>query len=152
MSETDFKVVPLEGGHTMMFTSPTTNKEHQEEKELVEYLQNKLWEGKYTPEFEDILSGRGVEEVYKFLTRNTPNSPVLKASQISDAANGRSDQFDENTVLLSQRTLLIHYNFLSRLSKNLSILLQTQGKKKIYLLRFIFYFSIFIFLFFLNLF
>jgi len=120
--QNNFVVLPLEGGHILLNSSPFNHVKKKEEEEMLNYISNSLYEGNHSLEYEDLVSGRGLEALYNFFVHNVENENIpknLTAAQISENA--------QNGEEYSSKALLYHYLYLSRASSNLSICLGAKG-------------------------
>jgi len=115
------QVLPMEFGHALYSPSKDPAKREEEER-LTAYLSETLYAGKHAIEYEDIVSGRGVLAVYKWLTKDDKEAAVLTSTEeIGTAA------FRDPPCPYATKALLIHYRFLIRLAKNLCVGLQAKG-------------------------
>jgi len=116
-----FRVIPLEGGHGLITPSGKGTPDYEEEHKLLEFLSGKLYEGKHQPEYEDIVSGRGIQYCHEFLTRDAPLPTPLTTPEIVQAA------FAAPHSSAAQDALLLHYKYLVRCAQGISVVLQTKG-------------------------
>jgi len=118
----DFQVLPLEGGHGIIPPSGKATPSYETEKQLFEFLSQKLYDGKYGPEYEDIVSGRGVGYVFEWLTRDSvdPKLKSLTTEEIANAANTKS-------IPQAVDALFLHYKYLIRCAQNISVTMNGKG-------------------------
>jgi len=118
-----FEILPCEAGHCLI--SAVANDQTEEEKQLVQYLGEKLYGGKTAIEFEDIVSGRGISHVYSWLTREKNEKPdswlcsETPAELVSAAIAGSDDN--------AKKALELHYRYLARACQNLAVAVQAKG-------------------------
>lgn len=62
-------VTPLEGGHSPIIPCAPLAAGAEKERALLSFLSRKVWEGKHPPEWEEVLSGRGIGYIYDWLTQ-----------------------------------------------------------------------------------
>jgi len=121
-SNLPFQVYPLEFGHALLGPLGKTNPEKELDSRLTEYLSEKLYDGKFAPEFEDIVSGRGLTYVYDFLVKDLSNTPCgLTAVEIVIAAT--TQPINEYAL----KALQLHYKVLLRTAQTLSVGVQAKG-------------------------
>eukprot|EP01112_Ceratiomyxa_fruticulosa_P014360 TRINITY_DN4108_c0_g2_i1.p1 TRINITY_DN4108_c0_g2~~TRINITY_DN4108_c0_g2_i1.p1 ORF type:complete len:370 (+),score=78.68 TRINITY_DN4108_c0_g2_i1:123-1232(+) len=118
----NFQVLPLEGGHGLIPASGKATPYYEREKQLFEFLSQKLYEGKYGPEYEDIVSGRGVSYVYEWLTSGSsdPKLKSLSTEDIARAANNKS-------IPEAEDALLLHYRYLIRCAQGICVTMNGKG-------------------------
>lgn len=103
-----FEIISSEVGHTIFTISDRFDFK------LVTYLKKRL--GKQRIEVEDILSGRGLENIYKYLffARKKKNLPSnLTADEISKS---------KSKNIIAKETLDLFYIYLSRIARDLSLI------------------------------
>jgi len=121
-SNLPFQVYPLEFGHTLISPLGKNHPERDLDSRLSDYLSEKLYEGKYTAEQEDIVSGRGLSAVYNFLVKDLSNTPSgLNPVEIVVAAT--TQPVNEYAL----KALQIHYKQLIRTAQTVSVGLQVKG-------------------------
>jgi len=113
--KTNFSVLPMEIGHTIVTHFGETHKEHDSDEKFLTWLGKKVYNGLHSPEFEDICSGRGLAWAYEFLTGGTVAQP-------KDIAQGAM-KGDKN----AEKAMLLHYRFLLRVAQNTCVGIQTKG-------------------------
>jgi glucokinase len=141
----DFHVLPLEGGHMLLNTVGVNHALYAEEQDLLQFVGRKLYDGKYTLEFEDFVSGRGVLALYNWTTKDHPEAEAL-----SDTAQGIAIETRESSALrllltcdkrcvvakrataeppcpFAKKALLLHYQYLMRAAQNLAIGMNVKG-------------------------
>jgi len=117
-----FQVYPLEFGHVLIGPLGKTNPEKELDTKLLQYLSEKLYDGKFAPEFEDVVSGRGLTYVYDFLVKDLSNTPNgLTAQEIVIA--GTTQPINEYAL----KALQIHYKMLLRTAQTLAVGVQAKG-------------------------
>ncbi|KAL0222177.1 hypothetical protein RCL1_002031 [Eukaryota sp. TZLM3-RCL] len=79
-------VVPTEFAHTTMVTP--THEGDDVEKNIIPHLSAQLYSGQYLPELEDIASGRGLERVYSFVSKE---KPPLSAGDVAQQVSTSSE-------------------------------------------------------------
>jgi len=100
-------VLPLETGHTLITSLGPDHPDAAEEKDLFQFLSRKIYKGKFSLEFEDICSGRGLGFCYEFLTLGSEESePKLTTAQIVSKAKSND--------LKALRAVYLHYKYLIR--------------------------------------
>lgn len=111
----------MEFGHTALSSLPECHPDWKVETQIIEYIAEKVYQGKSPPEYEDIVSGRGIRYVYEALVKDVKDVPQnLQTGQIAEEALK-----GENVYAV--QAMRIHYKFLIRILKNLSIGLQCKG-------------------------
>eukprot|EP01111_Echinosteliopsis_oligospora_P007329 TRINITY_DN2217_c0_g1_i1.p1 TRINITY_DN2217_c0_g1~~TRINITY_DN2217_c0_g1_i1.p1 ORF type:complete len:374 (+),score=114.69 TRINITY_DN2217_c0_g1_i1:93-1214(+) len=115
-----FHVYPIEFGHALVTTVGVDHPDYSLERDLIEYLSRSLYDGKYAPEYEDAVSGRGIVTVYNYLIKDVSDAPKnLHAGQVvKEATQG-------NTY--AAKTMAIHYRWLLRAAQNLAVSMQCKG-------------------------
>eukprot|EP00761_Pharyngomonas_kirbyi_P010538 gb/GECH01010558.1/.p1 GENE.gb/GECH01010558.1/~~gb/GECH01010558.1/.p1 ORF type:complete len:388 (+),score=89.21 gb/GECH01010558.1/:1-1164(+) len=117
-------VLPLEGGHCQIAVAGKASNQHNEERRLLDYLSAKLYNDQHEPEFEDIVSGRGLKACYDFLCYdNSCRENQLTAGQVSTAALNANDENHERAA----HALDLYYQFLMRAAQNLTVCLQPKA-------------------------
>ena len=115
--------MPLEAGHTSV---PLLGPDHPDfayESDLFAFVSRKCWQGRCAIEFEDLVCGQGVVNIYLWLCdrhRHTPPA-TLDAQVIVDLA------FAEPADALASEALYLHYRFMARFSANLTVCTQVAG-------------------------
>ena len=110
--------LPTEGGH-MDFPASS-----ELEVELMWFIRKKQPSPKnHTPGFEDVLSGRGMENIYDFLSTKYPLTPVTKIINKFSGAE-KLDKIRENHSRDGQckKTVEMFITFYARAAKNLALL------------------------------
>jgi len=122
LASRDFQVLPLEGGHGIIPSSGKATPSYETEQKLFDFISQKLYDGKHGPEFEDIVSGRGVGYVFEFLTRDLadPKLKSLSTEEIAQAANSKS-------IPQAVDALLLHYKYLIRCAQNVCVTMNGKG-------------------------
>jgi len=117
-----FQVYPIEYGHALLPPLGTEHPNRDLDERLSNYLSQKLYAGRYAPEYEDIVSGRGIGWVYEFLVQGKTDCPSgLSAAEIVFAAT--NDPPNKYAV----QALTIHYRILMRAAQNVAVALQAKG-------------------------
>jgi len=116
-----FQVYPLEFGHVSIIPLGKTDPEKDLDDKLLDYLSARLYDGKHAPEFEDIVSGRGLTYVYDFLVKDLEKKTTLSAVEVAIAAT--TQPVNEHAL----QALQIHYKILARSLQAISIGLQVKG-------------------------
>eukprot|EP01113_Clastostelium_recurvatum_P012232 TRINITY_DN1632_c0_g1_i5.p1 TRINITY_DN1632_c0_g1~~TRINITY_DN1632_c0_g1_i5.p1 ORF type:complete len:430 (+),score=95.96 TRINITY_DN1632_c0_g1_i5:178-1290(+) len=119
----DFQVLPLEGGHGLISPGGKGSPDYDQEHKLLEFLGQKLYNGKHGPEWEDIVSGRGIQYCYEFLTRADDEEKKKNLSTADIVAAAFATPHSAN----AQDALLLHYKYLIRCSQGISVALQAKG-------------------------
>jgi len=105
------EVLSLETGHTFITPLGNSHPNKEEEQNLFNFLSNKLYQNKFSPEWEDICSGRGLGYCYEFVTKDVHGAEKLNAGQI--VAKAVRDK-DPNAI----KAVSIHYKYLFRAAQN----------------------------------
>eukprot|EP00698_Gefionella_okellyi_P014266 TRINITY_DN395_c0_g1_i16.p1 TRINITY_DN395_c0_g1~~TRINITY_DN395_c0_g1_i16.p1 ORF type:complete len:249 (-),score=46.71 TRINITY_DN395_c0_g1_i16:1008-1754(-) len=120
----EFRVVPLEGGHTLLSPAGPASPQRDREAHMLAYISHKLYRGQHSPEYEDICSGRGLEYVYEWLVHDQQAVALQKqltaAEIVQRALGAERDPFCNDAVL-------VHYRFLMRAAMNWSIMTQCKN-------------------------
>ncbi|OHT02149.1 putative glucokinase 2 [Tritrichomonas foetus] len=106
-------VLPTELGHMQI---PVVCKEDptcKEEYELIQHISNHYYDGKQTPEFEDIASGRGLCLAYQFFVKKNQNK-VLPVDQINAGQVAEQARQGDKTA---KQALTWHYKVFMRSAK-----------------------------------
>ncbi|KAL0226529.1 hypothetical protein P9112_013853 [Eukaryota sp. TZLM1-RC] len=112
----EFLVLPSEYGHsTLALTGPAYDLMASKEQAFAAFLSSQLYDCKHFPEFEDAVSGRGLEAAYRFLS----SGEVLTAGQVSKRAIE-----GEQTAIDATR---LFYRLLFRLVQQLAIGIGCKG-------------------------
>lgn len=117
-----FQVYPIEYGHALLTPLGTENPSRELDERLSNYLSEKLYGGKFPPEVEDVVSGRGIGYVYEFLVQGKTDCPSgLSAAEIVFAAtNNPPNKY-------AVQALQIHYRALIRTCQSVAVALQAKG-------------------------
>lgn len=117
-----FQVYPIEFGHALITPLGTENPNREIDERLSNYLSEKLYGGKFSPEIEDVVSGRGIGYVYEFLVQGKTDCPSgLSAAEIVFAAtNNPPNKY-------AVQALQIHYRMLIRAAQGAAVSLQCKG-------------------------
>ena len=144
-SGSDFQVLPLEGGHVLLNTVGVDHEFHAEEQDLLQFAGRELYGGKFSIEYEDLVSGRGVLLLYNWIAKRHPEAPALtETGQGTDASHSLAllrglTQCRGGTRVVAKnacsdppcpyaaKALLLHYEYLMRCAQNLSIGLNSKG-------------------------
>jgi glucokinase len=116
-----FEVLPMEFGHTLITPLGPNHPVQKEESDLFAFLSKKLYDGKYTPEYEDICSGRGLVYCYEWATKRTAPDPEKLIP--ADVARKAVKEKDKDAI----KALELHYRYAARCSQGLAIGLQAKG-------------------------
>jgi len=110
-----FEVLPMEFGHTLITPLGTVHPNHNEETDLLAYISKKLYESKYTPEYEDICSGRGLTYCYEWVIKDAKDVTHQNLSPADIAINaGKGDKY-------ASKALELHYRYAARCSQGLAV-------------------------------
>jgi len=112
-------ILPTENGHVSLTPYGPSHPSYDEEKQLIGFLSQKVYNGQHSIEWEDICSGRGLGWCYEFATRNVPNAEKLSAFEVVQKALA-SDE-------LAKKALFLHYKYLFRVAQQQCIGLIAQG-------------------------
>lgn len=113
-------VLPLETGHTLITTLGCEDPAFKEEENLIQYLSKKIYQNKFTLEWEDICSGRGLVHCYDFATKSSPHSEkTLDAGKIIERAMSGEPE--------AVHASLLHYKYLIRAGQNQCVGFQAKG-------------------------
>jgi len=108
-SSVEFDVMPLELGHIF-----APHELSQDDRDRLDFIAQRAYSSKYSPEVEDICSGRGLIACYEYEIRNEANRKTLRAREIAElVANG--DDF-------AQRAMYAHYKYLFKAAQHMCIL------------------------------
>jgi len=116
---TTFQVLPMEFGHTLISSSAKNSKNYEEDLELEEFISKKIYGGNHLPEYEDLVSGRGLGYIYEFVVRNSEDRKKLKAEEIVKKA----EEGCENCI----KAVSFHFRYLMKCLKDLSVGLLAEG-------------------------
>lgn len=117
-----FQVYPIEYGHALHTPLGTENPNRELDERLNNYLSEKLYGGKFPPEIEDVVSGRGIGYVYEFLVQGKSDCPSgLSAAEIVFAATSNPPN------RYAVQALQIHYRALIRTCQAVAVSLQAKG-------------------------
>lgn len=115
-----FSVFPSEYGHSLIPPMGLNHPGREQDQKLLNYLSEKLYGGNYSPEYEDICSGRGLVYVHDFLVKDLSNAPHgLSAAEIVVAASSGN--------VNALKALEIHYRILLRVAQNMTTGLNAKG-------------------------
>lgn len=115
-----FQVYPLEFGHALIPPLGVSHPRREIDINLLNYLSQRLYDGAYPAEYEDIASGRGLTHVYDFLVKDLPNVPNgLTPAEIASAAAGGNPH--------ANKALEIHYRILIRTCQNMAVAMNVKG-------------------------
>lgn len=118
----NFQVLPMEFGHTLISPIAPSNPGASDEAKLNEYLSDKIYNKEHVPEYEDIVSGRGLVSTYDCVAQGHDDAAKgLSAHEIVEHA------FKEPPSQYATKALMLHYKYLMRISKNLSVGLLAKG-------------------------
>lgn len=117
-----FIVLPLESGHSQFHPLGEAHPRSAEEKDMMSFLSQDIYGGKHSLEYEDIVSGRGLERLYRWAAKyhEVENPPALTPLEISEAAL-------KGECKHCEKALRYHYLYLARASVTLSVILQARG-------------------------
>jgi len=110
-----FRVVPTEIGHATATRAGKKSPYAERDGEFLEWLGEKLYGGEFSPEFEDVCSGRGLVAAYNF----TSKGKELTAKEIAQKAISGDKEAEE--------AMLLHYRFLLRDAQQMTVSLQTKS-------------------------
>jgi len=108
--ELRFDVIPLELGHV---TVPHCSEKSKKIFERIEYLTKQLYGYRYAPEFEDIVSGRGIKNCYSFEMNINVDDCKLSAEQIAKTV----DDSEKKT-----QALMAYFHYLMKAAQNMCIM------------------------------
>jgi len=114
-----FQVYPIEYGHATIPPLGLDNPDRESDLKLLDYLSKTLYDGKHAPEYEDVVSGRGLVSVYNFLVKDIPGSPALNAGEIAAGAAAG----DKHAL----KAVEIHYRILVRNAQNVCAAMNVKG-------------------------
>jgi len=102
-------VLPCEYGHVKIPPLGSAQAGAVVERKLLEFIGNKLYKGEHSPEYEDIVSGRGLAMCYEFVSNGKTATPKEVAER---AVNGDAD---------CVQALKWHYEYLFRDCREIAI-------------------------------
>eukprot|EP01117_Protostelium_nocturnum_P006952 TRINITY_DN2493_c0_g1_i2.p1 TRINITY_DN2493_c0_g1~~TRINITY_DN2493_c0_g1_i2.p1 ORF type:complete len:431 (-),score=114.81 TRINITY_DN2493_c0_g1_i2:180-1472(-) len=116
------EVISTENGHSTVSTVGPSHPNYDSEVSFINYLGEKLYNGKHAIEWEDICSGRGLLACYEYVTRNHPSADKsLDAASISKRAVGEApDEYCRDAMYL-------HFQFLFRSAQQQCVGLNCKG-------------------------
>lgn len=116
----NYIAMPLEGGHTLVPSSGPASSEVAAEQRMLDWIANKCWAGKTTVEFEDLVCGQGVVNIFEYLCSvdRAPFPAECTAQTVVDRV------FAASPDPLAVQALYLHYRYMSRFSASLTILTQ----------------------------
>ena len=109
------QAIPTELGHLPISLSGQNNPYYNEEFELIQYVSEQCYDGKLTPEYEDICSGKGLCLAYKyFIEKETGNefSSEIDAAEVALKAK-KGDR-------VARDALFWHYKMFIRAAKEIT--------------------------------
>eukprot|EP01087_Luapelamoeba_hula_P016198 TRINITY_DN4972_c0_g1_i1.p1 TRINITY_DN4972_c0_g1~~TRINITY_DN4972_c0_g1_i1.p1 ORF type:complete len:432 (+),score=89.90 TRINITY_DN4972_c0_g1_i1:27-1298(+) len=116
-------IVPTENGHTLVTSTAPENKLYAEETSFIKFLSAKLYNSAHSAEYEDVVSGRGLEAAYEWVAQQPEYAAsgdfprILDAAQIAAAALEGSKPESK----AANRAIAIHYRYLMRVLKQLCV-------------------------------
>lgn len=111
-----FSPLPLEGGHVLVAAEGTASKNYEKEQKRFEYISKMVWESKFTIEYEDICSGRGLQHCYNFELEYA-NKKAEK--DLSPAKIAQSYERDE----CARAAMEAHYSYLMKAAQNICVMI-----------------------------
>jgi glucokinase len=114
-------VLALEGGHIAVTASTLDDKEGIEERELLAYLSKKLYDGEHAIEYEDVVSGRGVVNVYGFFAQKFNLPPADSITAVIDALKETTAAKDASLGAFKS-----FFRFLIRCAQTLTVATQSK--------------------------
>jgi len=116
--EGTFSILALEAGHCKATFPGRSSKDREKDVYRLEYLSKKIYDSKYSIEFEDICSGRGLESCYEFETLNM-NQKKLTSKEISQESL-QGNKYAEDAMLA-------HYRYLMKAAQNITVMTVCKG-------------------------
>lgn len=114
-----FTVMPLEAGHAIASTVGAAHPDYADDQAMIAYLSKKLYNSKTGIEYEDVCSGRGLENVYDYLASLDDSRPAASAPEIAKLV--------EEGDKVARKALLIHYKWFARCTRMLAMISQARG-------------------------
>lgn len=108
-SNLEFDVVPLELGHISL-----AHELEKDDRDRLDFVAAKIYGNKYSPEVEEICSGRGLVACYEYEIRDLPDRPNIRARDIADLVL-KGDEY-------AQRAMHAHYRYLFKVAQHMCIL------------------------------
>ena len=140
--------MPLEAGHTHCPPLGPDHEDYASEKELLDFVSKKCWAGKSSAEFEDLVCGQGLVNIYLWLCSKQakPASEQQSLSSLQQSACSFKslhppqqciDDLNAQTIVdlafaeppnpVAAEALYLHYRIMARFSANLAICTQVAG-------------------------
>ena len=104
-------VLPTELGH-LQIPIVCSGPNHKEEQEMAEALSKEFYDGKLTPEFEDLCSGKGLSFAYKYLLKKEKGSASEEEADPPKIAE-KAQKGDK----IARDAMLWHYKMFARSAK-----------------------------------
>mmetsp|Transcript_4104 Transcript_4104/g.6162 ORF Transcript_4104/g.6162 Transcript_4104/m.6162 type:complete len:407 (-) Transcript_4104:56-1276(-) len=125
-----YTVVALEAGHTVVHPMGPRDKNYAKEKDMIEWIAGREYNGRMSIEYEDIICGQGVVNIYQWLCARgmkptlpaEANNKLIDAQYVVDHAFSKRVQYPQ-----AVKALYYHYRYLARFSANLGIATQVDG-------------------------
>lgn len=109
-------VVPTELGHLELPIVGHKHPNYPFEKELVQYISNQHYDGELAIEFEDVVSGKGLCNVYQFLM----NKSIGKKIPLSELEGGEIAKLASKKDPLAYKALVLFNQMVIRSAKTIS--------------------------------
>jgi glucokinase len=115
--------MPLEAGHTLVPLVGPDHPDFAQEQDLLQFISKRCWSGQCAAEWEDLVCGQGVVNIYLWLCQRHQQTPPpqLSAQVVVDLAVGTPAN------PLAVEALYLHYRYMARFSANLAICTQVTG-------------------------
>eukprot|EP01095_Lingulamoeba_sp_RSL-Kostka_P000521 TRINITY_DN10801_c1_g3_i1.p1 TRINITY_DN10801_c1_g3~~TRINITY_DN10801_c1_g3_i1.p1 ORF type:complete len:412 (+),score=163.79 TRINITY_DN10801_c1_g3_i1:148-1383(+) len=124
-NDDSFHVIHLEGGHLLMNHLPPSHEFYEEERRLFKFLSKNLYDDEHPPEFEDVVSGRGLEAIYQFILDD--NNLIDDNNEQHDAPQIVCLACSNPPNVIAKKALKLHYLYLARATQQLAVVLQAKG-------------------------
>jgi glucokinase len=115
----EFRVFPLEAGHCKATFPGRASQEREKDVSRLEYLSKKIYNSKFSIEFEDICSGRGLESCYEFEMSKEKDFKPLASKEISQESMTGNKHAEE--------AMMAHYRYLMKAAQNITVMTVCKG-------------------------
>jgi glucokinase len=111
-----FYPLPLEAGHVLVAAEGKASRNYEKEQKRFEYISKIVWESKFTIEYEDICSGRGLQRCYNF---ELEYANKKAGKDLSPAEIAQSYEQDE----CAHDAMEAHYSYLMKAAQNICVMI-----------------------------
>jgi glucokinase len=117
-----YTAMPLEAGHSVVTPLSADHEDYDDEQKLFAFVSRKCYGGAQPPEWEDIVCGQGLVNLYEWLCERDGAPAASERMDAGDvgALAARSDE-------RASHALYLFYRYLARFSANLAIVSQAGG-------------------------